>query len=566
MTSAATFALVLTQGGSNITADLTMDGVRVHAKVKAARTCAYAYTIAGDGAVDITALVGATVVVTVNTGGGAETIFSGRINRTPQYDTNTRTVSITATDGWQAFVNGKTLAELEALITNGTYREDLDGPRVSGLQQALALLSTTPEDAYIDRDGDFTVTSWTPKASGSEDGTVGAGDVRDVVPQLADADELVNTVAVTYQHTFTRRVWNKVSFSWTGVAGNWCDWYTGLPSAGQKYDLPTIEEVSRVADGTGWAVLGSISMDGHPEENFGPGTGLFPCGGDYGWVLAGPLRYEVTGFSWSAGKTFSVEARETLTLTLTAASSVSAYGSRPGELSFAADTPYAADAVDADESPAEPDGFTSYGSGSTQSYSEEIDTTQRSANVAAALDKARLQILETHRRNTVTWTQLIAPTLDLGQTWTITHPLSTCRGVVTELRHMITRTAALTMPTVSAYIGGGGSDDARTAPALIATPPSVSAPSAVSVGTKVGNTTSSDDFDEAWTEGNYWVTNAPPWICSPPACPTDEQIYDTGLYIAGPEITDAARAAVELTDTGSYAVAIPTTTITVSGG
>ena len=48
-------------------------------KVMAARLCSYAYTIAGDGAVDLTSLVAATVVVTVDTGLGAETIFTGRV-------------------------------------------------------------------------------------------------------------------------------------------------------------------------------------------------------------------------------------------------------------------------------------------------------------------------------------------------------------------------------------------------------------------------------------------------------------------------------------------------------
>lgn len=561
MTAAATFSLTVTQGGTGITADLSSAGVEIHAKAKAARTCAYSYTVAGDGALDLTALVGATVVVTLDTGSGAQTIFTGRINRTPTYDTARRAVAITATDGWQEYCDGNTLAELQVLIPNGLYQEDIDGPRVSGLQQTIALLSTTPEDAALNRSGTFAVWSWTPKASGSEDGTVTASQVRDVVPELADADELVNSISVTYEHSFTRRVWNEVHFGWSGI-GDWCTWYTTL-----GHDLPTHEEIHSVAAGTGWPVIGTIDITGHPVSDPDGGVQWVDCPDYEGWILTDYLRTEATAAGWDGGQTYAVECSETLTLTVTASSSVTAYGSRPSEMAYSANTPYATDAVDADDSPAEPAGMTSYGTGDSQSYNDEIDSTQRSANVAASLAKARVRILETHRRNTVTWTMLADPTLDLGDTWTITHPLSTCRGVVTELRHRISATAALTTPTVAAYIGAGGSDDTLSAPSMIIQAPTESAPADVVIYTKVGNMLDSEDYDEDWELGNYWVCNFPPWICSPPNCPTDDQIYETtGLYVSGPDIPDTAREAIELTQSASYAVAIPASTITISGG
>lgn len=567
MATAATYLLSITQAGAAIGLDvLSSAGVTINAKVKAARTCSYAYTIAGDGPVDLTSLVGATVVVTLDVGAGVETIFTGRVNRTPTYDTNTRTVAIEATDGWQAFVNGKTLAELEALISNGTYREDLDGPRVSGLQQTIALLSTTPEDAFLNRSGVFTVTHLLPNGAGSEDGTVDASTINGVTPRLADADELINTVAVTYEHTFDRRVWWRTGFTWAGVEANWCEWYTTAPSSGGAYELPTRDEILSAAAGTGWTVLGGISMGGHPE-NFGPGTASFPCGEGIGWILSDYFLTEATSASWDAGKTYGVEGRETLTLTVSAASSESAYGEHPGELRFVADTEYAIDAVDSDDNPTEPEGFTSYGAGGTQSYSDEMDATQRADNIAAALAKAQVQILETHCRNTVSWTQLADPRLDLGQTWVVDHPLSTCRGVVSELRHQISAQQALTQATVKAYIGGGGTDDTLTAPAFAPPEPVESAPPETIIDTRVGNALNSAPFDPAWTESSNWVTNATGWICSPPGCPDPEQIYyQIGLYVKGPDISDAARAAIEHAGAASYAVSIPPTTITVSGG
>ena len=107
MTAAATFALGVTQGGVDVTSAISENGIEIRAVINGARTCRYTYEIIGGGSIDLTALVGASVVVTVNTGGGAETIFSGNINRTPRYDTDSRTLDILATDGWQEFLDGK---------------------------------------------------------------------------------------------------------------------------------------------------------------------------------------------------------------------------------------------------------------------------------------------------------------------------------------------------------------------------------------------------------------------------------------------------------------------------
>lgn len=481
-----------------------------------------------------------------------ERIFTGAVNKA-FWDLKTRTFRIECSDFLQERFEGKTDAQILALIPGSYYSTAVFGEKEDGWQYALDLMSTVQKDVHLNRNDILVTPAWTAKTT--PDITLTEGEILNngaYALDLSKARDIITRLVINVDYRFNRWKKRNHSFNWSYNVGgtpdkadDWCDW-----AQNWGFDMPTREIIRGAAEGTGWDFQG-INFTTHPD------TGIY-CGGIINWVITAEAQAAVViAASWNGTRHWGQTVTEKYEITLNVPA-------RQADMGIVVHEDSVSRQIEADDASFEANRLATSFSGSTDPigdiYEDQDDEVARLADLNTIIAIGVTKLWEGLRQNTVTIETAILPTLELSETVQINTSDINAKGKVSRIEHTITMGACTTRITLAIMAGGNGVSDSITVPSRPNTLPSYAAPpSSTVVGTYIGGCGNSPNYDPSW---HGWTTNMSPTVCQGGA-PTPEQIYPLRFSIPGPDIEDEARDAVEALSQVSFNVGIPNDTLTL---
>jgi hypothetical protein len=542
---ARAWTLRCTLAGADVSAALT-GVVRVEAEESRARVAEFTLRPAA-GAVDLTAWVGAAVVLEVSQQDQPWTrLFTGWVD-VPEYDPVTRLTTYHCHDRLQERLDAMSRAQLAALIggewSAGVFRDD-----VTGYEHAQDRLSTVPAALDAGPDGVLRVTPW---AATSPAWTLTEAHIVDesLRVELASRADLANRITITAEARFQRRSHRQRSVSWRYHQPPAA--YGFVPWLLDNTTLPTEEMIRSAADQSGWAVT---------RESFTrlPGTTTVQVGGGETriWVHnpeAPPFM--VLEATLSLARRWATTITEVYTLRVEAPASVALWGlaeqtenanlSAEGE----ADWEIVSD-------PTNGTGIAPYDdlAGATvdpttgDRYFDDAPRADVDAMVRAAVARARVRILESHRRHLVEATVPLLADLDLAHTLRVATDAVTATGKVRQLAHEMDIESGQALTLARLAVSRGGAAVAET-PVAAPAPPAVAQPDAGpglgTLDTHLGRRALSPPESETWTGyvGNYVIP-----------IPAGAPAYEERFVI---DLGEIPRDPVEAPRAAGYVVNVP---------
>lgn len=348
-------------------------------------------------------------------------------------------------------------------------------------------------DSSLDFDAfnQYHYTSWTPKATA--DFTLSGSEVfrRDPNIELVYRGRIINQVNISYTYEFSRLHYREVLNTWrAGIQG--------FPGSGTAFgtflregrSLVRRETIRSAAEGGGWILKNAVSYDDLPPPGWYGGIGWLGDQqrwnlGNNGATASGFSSYNITtssssssqatyaaGATWTGTRRFSQKLQKTYTITVTATDSQALFGTVSRDSSYSIQDPY--DASRWDNYAAYESSF-NVGNGQTIALntSKAVDVVtiegKSNENLKAAVQRARVEILKSHRENTVTAETPIMPELQLYHTLAINSTQIQAKGKVSSYRHVVnfTTTDSFTEFEIKFYqLGAGGSNTALELPAI----------------------------------------------------------------------------------------------------
>lgn len=517
---------------------------------------------------------------------GKELIISARINDVYQR-VFTGIVDIPRVE----VVNEKIVLEgvsvRETLIRNqltpyvagiGYYSETVFGPKNNVFQETTDRMSSIPFDLDFDPYNNWTITSWTPK--GSADITLTNSDLyREKQPEvrIESAREIINKVGISLTYSYQRLHQVGLSYAWnSGLAA--CEFLT------KGNTLPTRDMIRSAANGTGWKVetLGFTNLWS---------SGFYHCGGTaIGWVNT---RQDVVlrntaatdpsgnnfsqsqtigsvdinsllalGAAWTTKKRFTQSVQETYSLTVDSPQSQSLYGIREKNENLAIQAEFDASQWE-DESLYDTDFTGTKVSANALTYyiNKDINNAELTLAVDAALNKAKTDILRSHRDTEVMYTTFINPYVQLRHTVYVNTSRLNTKGKVKEIVHNFNSEGEATTTVKLALYRATGSqaETVLTAPSR----PTFQTPSvlpAVSLQSRWG-VNPSQPAAKNWSGyiGNKWVITGGGFNIN-----TYKTNYQESFTVDSPPIPANKREQQLYRQSGTYNIQIPTDTFTLT--
>lgn len=476
-------------------------------------------------------------------------LFRGRVDR-PVLDPARGVVELTATDDRQNRIRALSRAEIDALTPGGHYIPELDDGDAEGNDYAEIRLASLPASLHLDVAGGWELSPWA--AAGAPDYTLTPSDLVDdgVGVQLADRSDFVNTVRVAFDYRYQRDTERTARVSWRYPFG-FCD--------GRPYTKPTDEMIESAVEGTGWRLDGSITHRRLPP------SGTILCGTNrVAWVISEALRQRLSvGFGAYLRRRFRRYVTERYELDVVSQASITQNGKLLQRERYGVSV----------EPPEQWDDSVTVQSWDDQDardrWLERHDPARGRAAVddaiAAALARARREILSSHRTHRVRCTAPIIPHADRQQTVAVDTPSVAARGKVRLVRHRLnvgTGRAVTEIELAVSRAAAGEPEDALTAPAPPAKP---RAEEEVAIGlpSRFGAEEGALPYNENWTgyTGN-WASgvNIEEPVRSA-AADAPGPVYPQRFRIEMPEI---AREPFEVTASGQYRVRVPHDPLTLT--
>ena len=510
-----------------------------------------------------TDLIRKPVVIRWNTG-AIENLFTGEVNDAT-WNLDQRTYTVQCSDFFQEQFEGKTDAQIEALIPQGLYSENVFGPRRDGWQYAQALMSTAPYDYFLDRDGNFQSSPWLRGVAAVPDFDLGSGQVLNdgaYSLEMAKGRDVQTKYNAKYQYRISRWKRRKHSFIWAGLTptGAWCEWFLN-----QGYPLPTRDTISGAANGTGWTI-GDDSAGASTPSQGGIAFGTHPASGTYctpptGWVISEEARAQVAiSASWQGFRKWAQTITEDYQLTFNVPTATTTYKTNTGERSASGD-------IQTDDASWERGNTVSLDPGQTwqtdtlnDDYADVEDETVRTEDLQVILNLASTALHTGFRKNYVSITNELMPTLGLNHTVRVNTSEIEAKGKVVEYEHVLAPGNWTTRIKIGICWGSSGASDPLTTPARPDSSPSHAAPSnTTNIPTRVGGCPESLDYDPTWANG--WMTNKQAANCTEQTQPPPEKIYPLTFVCTGPDIEAEARDEMKVVQPVAYNLAFDPDTL-----
>jgi hypothetical protein len=460
----------------------------------------------------------------------------------------------------------------------GYYSTTVFGARNNVYQEINDRMSTIPSDLDFDTYGKWTVTSWTPK--GTADITLTNSNIyRENQPEIRieSAREVLNKVRITLNYTYQRLHQASLSYTWSpGLVP--CDYLT------LGNTLPNRDMVRSAAGGAGWKVITMSFTDLWP-------SGWYHCGGvPIGWVntLQDLIikNNEATdsfnnnysqsqmistfninqllcqGAQWTARKRFTQNVQEAYTLTVNSPQSQSLYGTKEKNENLA---------LQADFDPSQWEDEALYDTEftgtkvtqSTTNYYINKDTEAAELNNAmiTALNKARTDILASHRDTEISFTTFVNPEYQLKHTIRVNTTRLDAKGKVRGITHkFVAGGEATSTVRLALYRSVGSQSNSSLVPI---SRPSFTGPAsmgAVSLQTHWGEDPNQPSARN-WNGyvGNKWVTVGGKFNND-----TYKTTYQESFTVDTPAIPALRRQQQNYSASASYNVGIPNGSLTIT--
>ena len=459
----------------------------------------------------------------------------------------------------------------------GYYSTTVFGPRNNVFKETTDRMTTLAADLDFDASGNWTITSWTPKSVA--DITLQNSDLyREQQPEvrIESGREVVNTIGITINYNYQRLHETTLGYQWTSGLQP-CDLLTGGNT------LPTREMIRTAAAGAGWK-LDTISF-----TNIWP-SGWYRCGDlTIGWVntrqnvllsnsnatAGNAASYSVSqttatseistllaiGAQWSCRKRFTQNVQESYSLVVSSAQSQSLYGIREQNENLDLQAEFDPEQWEDESLYSTVFPGTKIGSVSNYYINQDSQATELSNSIITALNKAKTQILSSHRDTEIGFTTFINPNFELRHTIELNADRIQCKGKVRSITHKFSASGEATSSVkILLYRSVGSSSNTNLNPP---SRPSYSAPSGsftAAISSRWGQDPSKP-YAQYWNGyiGNKWVTTGGGFNTN-----TFKSTYQESFVVDTPSIPDNRRLQQNYTQSGTYNVAIPTDDLTVT--
>tara|TARA_A100000171_G_scaffold53092_1_gene76741 strand:- start:15777 stop:17873 length:2097 start_codon:yes stop_codon:yes gene_type:complete len=406
-------------------------------------------------------------------------------------------------------IDGKTRLEctnrrvelLDAIVSPETkFGSVFDQSLITTLQGSSSekisqLLPFAAKSLDFDSYDNWYYTSWTPKATA--DITLAAADVfrRDPQMDLVNRGSVVNSIEVKFTYGLKRLHYLQSAYSWVAPYDSGGANFSVVLEDG--YTLTRRDTILAAIEGTNWPVKGQVLFAGLPPAGFyggaiwygdskqqttsaktdEDGNTVTDSDGNTVFETSTTRTFDMSGLhattaDFTLTKRWSQDISKEYTFTVAASTSQALFGTVDRESSYSVSDGYDAarwDNYERYESTFQvAPGITfDLGSGSS---SVNIGTKESlvNSNIRAALEKARVEILKTHRDNTVTVETDVLPEVQLNHTIHVNAPGKLeAIGKTSKYVHTIDfiNADASTEIEIKFYkLGSGGSDTATTLP------------------------------------------------------------------------------------------------------
>ena len=526
------------------------------------------------GVIDIDFYQGKSITLDIQTVNGIKRIYTGVID-IPEIDLIAETITLRCTDRRTEQLNN----QLPGLTdTIGLWSPHIFQTPRDTAEEVEQRLTTTPTAVDFDAYGNYTVTSWTPKATA--DFTLTDSDVYRNKPavELTSRGRITNKIDIKFQYRYERFFHIERTFTWTSPINN--DICLLLQYG---YSLTPRAAVVAAIDAVGWPVVdGNITF-----TDIWP-SGWYKCGSlQIGWSTvqlqgvnelvtdeggntvsdsSGNPLYSARitnatdyaaiycmGATWKGSQQWAQNLTEEYTLSVQAPQSQTQFGTIQQDVQYAIDDP-------ADIGNWEENVYYTSNNGMSSNYFIDQDTTRNEFNVAmnVALNQAKTTIVGSHRDTRVMVDTFIWPEIDLRHTVLVNTDEIVAKGKVFNIRHQINISTgeAVTSTTVVLSRSTGSASDSP-----LATPTIPSDTFSYNTGSLfLGNHFGDDPTTEAarnWNGmiGNRWKTENNN---------TFKTTYQEQFIVDTPAIPENQRQAKTLTASQSYDVEIPNDTLTIT--
>jgi len=564
--------VVVSLGGFNVPRDSIQEVSVIHSIGDDSR--AQVFLNPGSGAYSLYSYQGKELIISARTGASYKRIFTGIVD-IPRVEVVNEKIVLEGVASRETLIRNALTPYVAGI---GSYSETVFGPLNNVFQETNDRMQTIPSDLDFDPYNNWTVTSWTPK--GTPDTTLTDSDLyRERQPEvrIESAREVVNKVGIDFKYAYERLHQVGLSYSWNASIST-CTFLT------KGNTLPTRDMIRSAAAGTGWKV-GTMSFTNLWD------SGFYYCSGNaIGWVntrqdvilrntgATDPSGNDYTqsrtvgtsdinallalGASWTAKKRFTQSVEETYTLTVNSPQSQTLYGVRERNENIALQAEFDVSQWE-DEALYDKDfAGTKVSANSTTYYiNKDVENAELGNAITTALNKAKTDILRSHRDTEITYTTFIDPDVQLRHTVYVNTTRVDAKGKVRSISHSFKATGeAVTTVKLALYRSvGSQSESTLSAPArpTFETP---SVMSAAALGSRWGQDPSTTSA-KSWTGyvGNKWVTSGGGFNTN-----TYKTAYQESFVVDSPAIPDLKRELQKYRQSGTYNISIPTDTLTIT--
>lgn len=535
-----------------------------------------------NGAQDITEYFGKNLTITgTGTDGINYRIFTGVVDIV-DFDILTNKTTLQATNRRKEL-----LAAIDSPETKfGTSYDTtyLINQELEGADLVEALLPFAPYSLDFDPYNQYWYTSWEPKATA--DITINNADMfrRDPQIELITRGRIINKVNVEVYYQFSRLQYVETSYTWQAPYDSAGTNFGNLVLQ-QGYSLTRKETIRAAIEGTGWNVKNNLVTFGElpPAGWYGGaawggdaaqestaatrdinGDVVTDSAGNTVYTTQSRRNYSTEGVYASAAN-FTLTNRWTqqgikkYTLSVASATSQAVFGTLERDSSYTITDEYDSSRWD------EYTGYSStfdVGNGDTVSlngnttYNVTTNEAKAKSNIQAALDKAKTEILKSHRENLITCQVAFLPYVNMQHTVEISTSQLTAKGKVKSYRHMIDfqKPDSETEIEIAFYsLGAGGSDDNYTLPTITPTNPD-----SVTSTRALDSVYGQDPDTEFYLKRDGWFGNK--W----PTASFYRTAYTEQFRVDTPRIPASLVDGIEYANSGSYAIEIPSNTLTIT--
>lgn len=462
--------------------------------------------VPASGAIDVSDWTGKPVTIdyiTFDSAGATLTdnrIFTGTVDL-PVFDPKTGLVKFECTDELQRRFESQSQATTLAELT-GFYSEAVFGEAEDGWRFAQDVMSTVPKSFDLNADGVTGVlAAWEGKSTPDftfDDDVVIDGSVR---IELAKKREIHNKNTVSAEYQFVRTLHREHDYSWVIPSWDFCTYYA------DAHELPNREQIKQAAEGAGWRIQGAFSFGELPD------SGSPMCGGSpVVWIIHPDIQDQlVYSAGWTAIKRWTQGAKETYDLIVQAPQSITHFGEIAIESSASLSTDYDDAGWESSEETSTPTSATQDSIGDW--FINRDDRTEADNMIVTKLNAVATPIIESHRRNYVTWSVPLTPTVERHHTCYLNTVSYQAKSKVAQVNHSIDISGGEDLTTIRIAVSKTGTStpptpDALTAPSPPSTGPVISAPpSSTAMQTQLGGKTGAPVHDTAKDgfSGNYTV-------------------------------------------------------------